>query len=103
MPTFRFHKGSLNESMKTCRVVNNKNELAKLITSWNHGFERERLKDDPVCIGHYCSPDDLSINFYAFDKRIGWNTHIVMHKSGCVTRDDYVIGFLSDNFCENNQ
>lgn len=82
MPTFRFHKGSLKESMETCVVVKNKHELALTISTYNyeHGIF-----------------ENLIIKEYCFDKRIGWNTHIVLVKPSCVTEDPYVVGFLSDN------
>jgi hypothetical protein len=90
MPIFRFHRGSLAESMETCCVVNDKNELAALISRWNGATEKESTNEDGVWIGGYCSPEDLIISPYCFDKRIGWNTHIVVRKSRCVTQDDYV-------------
>lgn len=98
MPVFRFHRGSREESMKTCRVVNNKKHLAELISRWNSATEKESTNDDVVRIGSYCSTEDLVIIPYCFDERIGWNTHIVIRKIGCVTQDDYIEGFLSDEF-----
>jgi hypothetical protein len=57
---FRFHKGSLDESMKTCVEVNSEGELARLL-------DKEG----------YLSPGIWKIKFsedHIYDPRIGWDT-----------------------------
>ncbi len=90
MPTFRFYTGSLSESLKTSVMVNNIQELSDSIMSY--------YKNDPFLNGEVCDPKDLIITPYVFDERIGWNTHLVVKKAENREIDDYVVGFLSDNF-----
>lgn len=97
MPTFRFHKGSLEESMETCVVVKNKHELAIELSGHNHAYDVFGKDAKGVFMGSVVSTENLIIKEYCFDKRIGWNTHIVLVKPRCVTQDPYVVGFLSDN------
>ncbi len=97
MPTFRFHRGSLKDSMDTCIVVKNKNELACAISTHNYASEIFGKDVEGVVSLSIVFPENLTIKEYCFDKRIGWNTHIVLVKPRCVTQDSYVVGFLSDN------
>lgn len=91
MPTFRFHRGGLQESLETRRVVNSKEELALYISEANTKVEKNELGT----FGSFCPimPSELEIKPYVF-------TYIVLHHPKCVTQDPYVIGFLSDNFPE---
>ncbi len=88
MPTFRHHRGSLEDSMKTCVIVNNREDLA---------IELSKPDDFLFSI---ITPDQLIIKPYCFDSRIGWNTQIVLVKPKCITQDIFPVGFLSDKFCE---
>jgi hypothetical protein len=97
MPVFRFHRGSLNESMQTCVVVKNKEDLFNYISSFNKATGKLREKSDRFCISSSIRDiDQLKILPYIFDTRIGWNTHLVLIHNTCVTQDAYPIGFLSD-------
>lgn len=96
MPVFRFHRGSLSESMKTCIVVKNKHELWKHIYNFNKATGMLIQDTDHFVISSSAQPDEIIIKPYIFDERIGWNTHIVLIHSRCVTKDPYVAGFLSD-------
>lgn len=60
---FRHHRGTLAESMKTVVVVNSVEDLKK-----------EILKEDEL-FNALC--ETIKIEFYGYDERIGWNTHIV--------------------------
>lgn len=100
MPTFRFHCGSLEESLKTCEVVNNKRELWDYIFTFNKLTGKRVTNEDVAVISVMVNPDNIKIIPYGFDERIGWNTHMVLICNQCVTKDPYVIGFLSDNFPE---
>lgn len=98
MPTFRFHRGNLEESMKTCVVVKDIKELASFLSSYNKITQAPSTDEDKLNIGSWYEPEDLKIIPYIFDKRIGWNTHMVIRHPNCVTKDASVIGFLSDSF-----
>lgn len=78
MALFRFHRGSLNESLKTTVIVKNTQELKKHIL-------RELEWTNPEL-------SSMKIEQYGddcFDSRIGWYTYIVTDKDG-------VLGFLSE-------
>ena len=99
MPVFRFHRGSLDDSMKTCFVAESKEDLFYKICSFNKLTNAPYKPEDRVCISsNLNSVDQLRIDPYIFDDRIGWNTHIVLAHPRCVTQDAYIIGFLSDSF-----
>lgn len=84
--------------MKTCFVVNDKDDLFKKINNYNRITNAPGTPEDKLQLTPWINKkDDLVITAYCFDNRIGWNTHIVMIKSQCTTRDPYIIGFLSDN------
>lgn len=57
---YRDHRGSLNESMETVKEFTTKDEL---------GLHLKEL--------HPYLNGKITIEPYAFDKRIGWDTHIV--------------------------
>lgn len=99
MPIFRFHMGSLKESMKTCKLVKNKGELWDYIFTFNKATgEPTKNSDSLVISSSVDSEDHIIIRPYIWDERIGWDTHIVLIDPGCVTMDCYVEGFLSENF-----
>jgi hypothetical protein len=102
MPTFRFHCGGYKESMDICVIVNSIEELEEVISKTNRITNKFTTNEDKFVItSSFCPTNEkLIIKEYCFDDRNGWNTHIVLRKSNCVTSDAYVIGFLSDNFCK---
>lgn len=64
---FRFHRGSLDESLATTVEVDSLLELRRIIEKeWQLGDE------------------SLSIESYGYDERIGWDTHIVLWKNSPV-------------------
>lgn len=63
MAKFRFHRGSLEESLKTETEVENIKTLHKVIC--------EEIQD------HSISESSLIIEFYGYDKRIGKNLYSV--------------------------
>jgi hypothetical protein len=72
---FRFHKGGLEESMQTLKVIDSFEHLLLMITSyWGMPFT------------------NLTIKPYIYDERIKWDTQIVM-----IHEDDkhYPVGFLN--------
>ena len=88
MPLFRFHRGSLSESLKTTIVVKTFNDIVKAIVfsdlvtnqTWGAKFEIEP----------YPSKDNN------FDEKIGWYTHIV--KTNIFEEDKmHPVGFLSED------
>ncbi len=58
---FRFHRGTLEESMKTVIEIPN----------------QEFLKQHIIKIVD-CIPRQLIVRPYEYDERIGWDTHIVL-------------------------
>lgn len=76
---FRFHRGSLEDSMETCVEIKDLEHLINLIEkSWD------------------IKMSEISIKPYGKDERIGWDTQIVSIKvcagKNCVT---YPVGFLN--------
>jgi hypothetical protein len=76
MPLFRFHRGSLAESLDTTIIIDNCNELYQLLS-------KDRAGSIHITIDPYPSEKNC------FDKRIGWYTQIVK-----INNDP--IGFLSE-------
>ncbi len=76
---FRFHKGSLQESMNTIREIPNYEFLEWLIRYTS------------------CIPaiDGISINYYCYDERIDWDTYIVSADYKSNDRISYPVGFLN--------
>ena len=75
---FRFHRGSLEESMACMYDVMNRNELLDIIN------EQWPFKNNPIL--------DVEISRYVYDDRIGWDTYIVIgYFNGC----RHVIGFTN--------
>lgn len=86
MPLFRFHKGSLHDSLATTIVIRNSNHLFEVIS---------KLAQDKfdwlaeIEIQAYPSEGDN------FDPRIGWYTHMV--KANIYEKDVmHPVGFLSE-------
>lgn len=78
MPLFRFHRGGLDESLKTTVIVKNMEELKEVIKdSWFDFLDIPTVKsnfedfDVKVFI-----PYDLTLE-QSFDKRCGWYQHYV--------------------------
>lgn len=63
---FRFHRGSLDESMKTQTIVNSIEELVIKIEE-SHNLFTLKVKY-------------IRFEFCKFDERIGWNTYYVIAK-----------------------
>lgn len=89
MPLFRFHKGSLEESLKTTIIVKDFNELKKIIVeAMKHWmFINEENPEIELKINPYPLEDN-------FDTRIGWYTHMVTARYEKTTA--HPIGFLSE-------
>jgi hypothetical protein len=90
MPLFRFHRGSLEESLKTTVIIKNFNDLTKYIV---HDIDDWIINQHiPLKIIIEPYPDEKD----NFDSRIGWYTHIV--RATLYEKDVlHVIGFLSEN------
>jgi hypothetical protein len=78
---FRFHRGILEDSMKTTREIYSFEALITMITcEWE--FE----------------PVSIKITPYVYDGRIGWDTHIVSAKfKGLLDQGFMPVGFLNRN------
>ncbi len=63
---FRFHRGSLKESLETTTEVSSKQELCKIVNQ-EYGL---RL-----------TPDNIKIRYYTEEQRIDWSTYIVTANS----------------------
>jgi hypothetical protein len=90
MALFRFHRGSLDDSLNTTVVVATQRDLETVIALWHADFATEpfqvNLQIEPYPSESAC-----------FDKRIGWYTHMVtadLEKPGKFL----VVGFLSESF-----
>lgn len=87
MPLFRFHRGSLEDSLATTQRVKTKDELLAII---NKDLQPWHVKAQGIKIAPYPSKDNC------FDNRIGWFTHIVKAE-GIGTAEGCVYGFLSED------
>lgn len=75
---FRFHRGSLDESIANIHEVMNRQELIEIINKqWLFGHS-------PI--------SDIEVSHYVYDERIGWDTYIII---GYFNGDRYVIGFTN--------
>jgi len=89
MALFRFHKGTLEESLKTTIIVKDIYDLLEKLACW---WEKE------VCI----SADRLSMYQWQllidkkekFDDRCGWYSHLVIFQVR--NSDNIPVGFLSE-------
>lgn len=99
MPIFRFNRGSLEGSLKTSVFVKNKKDLLEKIRTFNSLTGKPGTDDDGLWpIINIWNCDHLIIRPYCFDPRIGWDTHVVIAHNQCVSRDPYIVGFLSEDF-----
>lgn len=81
---FRFHRGSLDDSMKTQTIVNSIEELVKKIEE-SHTIFTLKIKY-------------IRFEFCKMDERIGWNTYyvIVKYEEGKMGYDNEVVEGMSD-------
>lgn len=92
MPLFRFHRGSLDESLKTTIIVKTFNEMVKAIVM---SFDEEMLKQQKWGAVFEIKPYPDEKN--NFDARIGWYSHIVL--ANMYEEDKmHPIGILSEPF-----
>jgi hypothetical protein len=75
---FRFHRGSLEESMANVYEVMNHQELINLIN------EQWPFKYEPIL--------DIEVSHYVYDDRIGWDTYIII---AYYCGERHVIGFTN--------
>lgn len=61
----REHRGGLAESMETVREVKDRAELLGII--------QESLRP----FGRFVKPEQLRVEPYGYDGRIGWDTHLI--------------------------
>lgn len=87
MALFRFHRGSLQESLMTTRKVKNMLELLLVIKEDYEGWGFKRLSIKKI------EPYPSATN--NFDARCGWFTHIVMVSYN--NKKAVPAGFLSEN------
>lgn len=98
MPLFRFHKGTLEESLKTTIIVNSYTDMvAKVIASFDQDFIGWMDWHPKFEILPYPNKK------YNFDARTGWYTHMVvanLYEADIL----HPIGYLSEPFYikENN-
>lgn len=90
MALFRFHRGGLDESLKTTVVVKTFNDMVKAIVM---SFDEDMLKSKTWGAQFKVEPYPDKEN--CFDKRIGWYTHIVT--CNLYEKDKmHPVGFLSE-------
>jgi hypothetical protein len=82
---YRYHKGSLDNSMETMRVVTSKKHLIEVVSH----------QMDQPCVS-------VEIKPYGYDDRIGWNTHIVLamfesHQALFNTKNPIPVGYTNDD------
>lgn len=65
---FRFHRGSLAESMATAREFSTSSDLVEFVL--RHAQEN----------GVPCVAADVSTEPQSHDKRVGWNSHLLLVK-----------------------
>jgi len=91
MPLFRFHQGSLQDSLNTTIIVKTFNDMVKAIVFSNSVIEANPPWGAQFAVEPYPDKDNN------FDKRIGWYTHIVT--ANLYEKDKmHPIGFLSEPF-----
>jgi len=89
MPLFRFHRGGLDESLKTVVVVKNMHDLMKIISCYHEKITGKEKYDFGIMIGPYPAESKN------FDERIGWYTQMVT--SDIIEHGTFVpVGFLSE-------
>lgn len=92
MPLFRFHRGSLHDSLQTTIVVKTFNDMVKAIID---SFDEEMIKSQTWGARFQVAPYPSEEN--NFDPRIGWYTRMVMVN---IYEEEkmHPIGFLSEPF-----
>ncbi len=97
MPLFRFHRGSLQDSLNTTVLVKNMEELHQACQPF---ISQMFWMKDPCDFTLEISPYPSKFN--NFDNRIGWYTHIVCLTINCPSNENInninsaPIGFLSE-------
>lgn len=87
MPLFRFHRGSLEDSLKTTIIVKTFNDMVKAIVN------SEIVRND----GSQNWGAEFKVRQQGFDPRIGWYTQIVL--TNIYEKDKMQpVGFLSEPF-----
>ena len=95
MPLFRFHRGSLKESLKTTVIVKNKSELINVILKGNlFNIPKLEIKQYIDFSIEICLPYELTIE-QSFDPRCGWYTHYVSINIG-EKEKFFMVGMLSE-------
>jgi hypothetical protein len=92
MPLFRFHRGSLQESLKTTIIVKTFNDMVKaIIDSFDENTIEKSKWGAKFSVEPYPSKDNN------FDPRIGWYAQMVTTN---IYEEDkmHPIGFLSEPF-----
>ena len=65
MPKFRFHRGTLEDSMKAVWEVETIDDILQI------------FKDEFPMLSHLFNQDTVKIKPYGYDTRIEWDTYIV--------------------------
>lgn len=68
---FRFHANTLEESMKTCIEISDRNDLISFLKNKSTLFRN--IKEEEI----QCDP-------YGYDSRIGWRTYLITDKYGVI-------------------
>lgn|GEM_PF-3717940 len=77
MPLFRFHRGCLEESLKTTVIVKNREELKKIIyDNWWPWSDNDQVKNYPDFSIKIETSYNVSLD-KCFDPRCGWYQHYV--------------------------
>lgn len=92
MPLFRFHRGQLDESLKTTIIVKTFSDMVKEIVM---SFDPEMLKKQQWGAQFKVIPYPEEGN--NFDARIGWYTHMVLTNM-FEENKMHPVGFLSEPF-----
>lgn len=90
MALFRFHRGSLDESLKTTIIVKTLTDVIRAIVM---SFDENMIKTQKWGAKFEIIPYPSESN--NFDKRIGWYTHMVL--TNMFEEDKmHPVGFLSE-------
>ena len=81
---FRFHRGTLAESMETVVEIKNFHELQKLL-----------YKTFPECDGQA-----ITLNHACYDDRINWDTYYVCLDGKCIGMSDGALKTYEEEFDE---
>ncbi len=92
MALFRFHRGSLEQSIKTTVIVKNLNDVIKLVVDSASEFLNEENQHWVAKFQVIPYPDEEN----NFDPRIGWYTHMVL--SNIYEKEKFhPVGLLSES------